>query len=256
MNNKGLIFDIKRDCSEDGPGIRTTVFFKGCPLSCIWCQNPEGKKFAPETDIHGKKIGTWFTVKELMYRLLQDKPFFSTTGGGVTLSGGEATLQMDFASRLLQALKHEGIHTALETSGFFNYQHFKQKMLPWLDLVYFDIKLIDNAASKKYCGRSNTSILNNFTQLLSDAHIPVVPRIPLIPGITTTEENLKGIAAFLEEHGVKSCSLIPYNPLWHDKIEKLGLTPRYQHQGFMTPDEQKACIGYFTESSNSSVIPK
>ena len=101
MNDKGLIFDIKRDCSEDGPGIRTTVFFKGCPLACIWCQNPEGKAAHPETDSHGKQIGTWYTVDELMYRLLQDKPFFTSTGGGVTLSGGEATLQMNFASQLL-----------------------------------------------------------------------------------------------------------------------------------------------------------
>lgn len=245
MDNKGLIFDIKRDCSEDGPGIRTTVFFKGCPLSCIWCQNPEGKKFQPEMDTQGKNIGTWFTVEELMYRLRQDKPFFTSTGGGVTLSGGEATLQMDFSSSLLQALKHEGIHTALETSGFFHYQQFKQKMLPWLDLIFFDIKLIDSAASKKYCGRSSTNILKNFTQLLSDANIPVIPRIPLIPGITTTEENLRGIAAFLEKHGVKSCALMPYNPLWSDKIKKLGLTPSYQHRAFMTPAEQKTCIGYF-----------
>ena len=246
-HDKGLIFDIKRDCSEDGPGIRTTVFFKGCPLSCIWCQNPEGKKFKPEMDIHGEKIGNWFTVEELTYRLLQDKSFFTTTGGGVTLSGGEATLQMDFASQLLQSLKQEGVHTALETSGFFNYQRFKQKMLPWLDLIYFDIKLIDATASKEYCGRSNAGILNNFVRLLHDAEIPVIPRIPLIPGITTTEENLKGIAAFLKKCGVKSCALMPYNPLWNDKIEKLGLQPRYRHTEFMTIEEQKACISCFQE---------
>ena len=249
MSDKGLVFDIKRDCSEDGPGIRTTVFFKGCPLSCIWCQNPEGKEVKPEIDIHGKQIGTWYTVDELMYRLLQDKPFFISTGGGVTLSGGEATLQMDFSSKLLQALKHEGIHTALETSGFFDYPHFKEKMLPWLDLIYYDIKLIDDEASKRYCGQSNGRILSNFSQLLADALIPVIPRIPLIPGITTTEENLRGIAVFLEKHGVKSCSLMPYNPLWSDKLQKLGLTPRYYHKGFMTPAEQKNCINYFTKSS-------
>ncbi|MEK6736794.1 MAG: hypothetical protein AABY47_09500, partial [Pseudomonadota bacterium] len=85
--------------------------------------------------------------------------------------------------------------------------------------------------------------------LLADALIPVIPRIPLIPGITTTEENLRGIAAFLEKHGVKSCSLMPYNPLWSDKLQKLGLTPRYYHKGFMTPAEQKNCINYFTKSS-------
>ena len=145
-SEKGLVFDIKRDCSEDGPGIRTTVFLKGCPLSCVWCQNPEGRAVKPETDIHGTHIGTWYTVDELMYRLLQDKSIFTASGGGVTLSGGEATLQMGFASKLLQALKREGIHTAIETSGFFDYQRFKDEMLPWLDLIYYDIKLMDEAA--------------------------------------------------------------------------------------------------------------
>ncbi|SFK51329.1 pyruvate formate lyase activating enzyme [Nitrosomonas aestuarii] len=246
MNDKGLVFDIKRDASEDGPGIRTTVFFKGCPLSCIWCQNPEGKKFLPEPDVYGKQIGTWYSTNELMYRLLQDKPFFTSTGGGVTLSGGEPTLQMDFAGRLLQALKREGIHTALETSGFFPYESFKAKMLPWLDLIYFDIKLIDVADSKQYCGQSNKHILENFSRLIKDASIPVIPRIPLIPGITTTEKNLKDIAAFLRKHGVKSCELMPYNPLWIDKLLKLGITPDYKRNNYMTPAEQKACVDCFT----------
>ncbi|MDR4517877.1 MAG: radical SAM protein [Nitrosomonas sp.] len=247
MNDKGLIFDIKRDSSEDGPGIRTTVFFKGCPLSCVWCQNPEGKKFLPEPDVHGDVIGTWYSVDELMYRLRQDKPFFISTGGGVTLSGGEPTLQMDFASRLLQALKHEAIHTALETSGFFQYQAFKEKMLPWLDLIYFDIKLIDAVESKQYCGRSNQRILENFSRLIAEAGIPVIPRIPLIPDITATEQNLKGIAAFLDRHGVKSCELMPYNPLWIGKLEKLGITPGYQRSSYMTPAERKACIDHFVK---------
>lgn len=247
MNDKGLIFDIKRDSTEDGPGIRTTVFFKGCPLSCIWCQNPEGKKFLPEPDVHGNLIGTWYSVDELMYRLLQDKPFFTSTGGGVTLSGGEPTLQMDFAGHLLQALKREAIHTVLETCGFFKYEAFKEKMLPWLDLIYFDIKLINEADSKQYCGRSNKRILENFSRLIADAKIPVIPRIPLIPEITTTEENLKGIAAFLDKHGINSCELMPYNPLWIDKLEKLGLTPSYRRTSYMTPAEKKACITHFVE---------
>ena len=245
MNDKGLIFDIKRDSCEDGPGIRTTVFFKGCPLSCVWCQNPEGKKFLPEPDVHGDVIGTWYSVDELMYRLLQDKPFFISTGGGVTLSGGEPTLQMDFAGRLLQALKRETVHTALETSGFFQYEAFKVKMLPWLDLIYFDIKLIDEAESRQYCGRSNKRILENFSRLSEEARMPVIPRIPLIPDITATEDNLKGIAAFLNRHGIKSCELMPYNPLWIDKLEKLGITPGYQRASYMTAAERKACVNQF-----------
>ena len=114
-------------------------------------------------------------------------------------------------------------------------------------MIYFDIKLIDAEASKEYCGRSNVGILKNFVRLLQDAKIPVIPRIPLIPGITTTEENLKGIAAFLKKFGVKSCALMPYNPLWSDKIEKLGLQPRYHHREFMTLEEQQACISCFQD---------
>ncbi len=246
MNDKALIFDIKRDSSADGPGIRTTVFFKGCPLSCIWCQNPEGKKLSPESDVSGNQIGTWYSVDELTYRLLQDKPFFISTGGGVTLSGGEPTLQMDFAGRLLQALKREGIHTALETCGFFSYESFKEKMLPWLDLIYFDIKLIDAIDSEQYCGQPNKRILDNFSQLIKDAGIPIIPRIPLIPEITTTEKNLKGIASFLTKHGIKSCELMSYNPLWVDKLQKLGITSSYTRSSYMTSAERKACVNYFT----------
>jgi len=251
MSHKGLIFDIKRDSCEDGPGIRTTVFFKGCPLSCSWCHNPEGKALKPETDCHGETIGSWMRVKELMYRLLQDKPFFLTTGGGVTLSGGEPAMQMDFAGELLEALKREGIHTALETSGFFYYQQFKEKMLPWLDLIYFDLKLMDSCDSKTYCGRSNARILSNFSRLLKESEIPVIPRIPLIPGITTTENNLHAMAAFLAEHGVKSCTLMPYNPLWEDKLQALGLSSSYQHKDYMTQAEQQACVNCFINAGTT-----
>jgi len=246
MRHKGLIFDIKRDSLEDGPGIRTTVFFKGCPLSCVWCHNPEGQSVDPETYCHGEQIGNWMTVKALMYRLLQDRPFFTTSGGGVTLSGGEPTMQMDFVSQLLQALKKEGIHTAIETSGFFYYQQFKEQLLPWLDLIYFDLKLIDSRASKKLCGRSNARILSNFSRLLKESDIAVSPRIPLIPGITTTANNLQAMATFLTKQSVKSCALMPYNPLWSDKLQALGKTAEYQHTDFMTPAEQQDCINFFT----------
>ena len=134
MEPKALIFDIKRDCSEDGPGIRTTVFFKGCPLTCVWCQNPEGQARTPEISyraeachpsecpVHAlEPVGYWIGLEELLYRVLIDEPFFKATGGGVTLSGGETTLQMEFAHHFLKRLKEREIHTALETCGFFNY---------------------------------------------------------------------------------------------------------------------------------------
>lgn len=292
LTQRALIFDIKRDCSEDGPGIRTTVFFKGCPLSCIWCQNPEGKEKRtglsfnidachPEQcktpclevcndsalSLQQEKIridrdnctgcnrcsevcptgalepsGYWIELNELLYQLLIDEPFYRSSGGGVTLSGGEVTQQMAFAHHLLKALKHEGIDTAIETSGFFNYRRFSELMLPWLDLIYFDLKLIDDNESLKYTGQSNRLMLDNFTRLMESSAVPVIPRVPLIPGITTSEENLQGIAEFLATLGIDAATLLPYNPLWQDKTVKLGKQPAYQRTTFMTPEEKAQCV--------------
>ena len=298
MEPRALIFDIKRDCSEDGPGIRTAVFFKGCPLSCVWCQNPEGKEKdiewsfsaaachphqcgTPCLDVCPEKClgltqtrivvnhddctvcnkccdvcptgalqvaGYWIGLKELLYRLLIDKPFYTSSGGGVTLSGGEVTQQMEFVHHLLKALKAEGIQTAMETSGFFNYRCFSELLLPWLDLIYFDLKLIDEAESRQYTGQSNRLILDNFSRLHELARIPVIPRVPLIPGITTSEKNLSGIADFLSSHGINAATLLPYNPLWSDKVSKLGKTPQYQRTSFMTLQEKNQCVTLFQPS--------
>jgi len=296
---RALIFDIKRDCSEDGPGIRTTVFFKGCPLSCVWCQNPEGKNKKVELSFnadncHPHQCGTpcldvcpekcltltqnkininrdvcttcnnccdvcptgalqtsgyWIGLKELLYRLMIDKPFYHSSGGGVTLSGGEVTQQMEFSHHLLKALKAEGIHTAIETSGFFNYRRFKELLLPWLDLIYFDLKLIDEADSLQYTGQTNSLILKNFSKLHTSSKVPVIPRVPMIPGITTSEKNLNGIAKFLSRHDIDDATLLPYNPLWSDKVAKLGKTLKYQRMSFMTYEEKGQCIKYFQQSN-------
>ncbi len=245
MEHKALIFDIKRDSSEDGPGIRTTVFFKGCPLSCVWCQNPEGIDREPETDLYGSQVGQWIYLEELLYRVRQDKPFYDSSGGGVTLSGGEPTQQMSFIHHFLKALKAEGIQTAIETCGLFNYERFLKQAVPWLDLVYFDLKLIDDFQSRRYTGCSNRTVLGNFSRLVAEAGIPVVPRIPLIPGITDSEHNLRGLADYMREYGIKTCSLMPYNPLWQDKLERLGKSSRYRRTSFLTPEEQESSVKYF-----------
>ncbi|HFE38637.1 MAG TPA: glycyl-radical enzyme activating protein [Gammaproteobacteria bacterium] len=298
MADKALIFDIKRDCSEDGPGIRTTVFFKGCPLACRWCQNPESKtktmqlsfnrelcepsvcgvacvkvcephclSFVDRLHVNYEQctrcdrcfdvcptkalepVGYWLSLEELMYRISIDIPFFQSSGGGVTLSGGEATQQMSFVHRLLVALKEKGIHTALETSGFFNYRRFKERLLPHLDLVYYDIKLIDDAESRKYTGQSNRLILENFKKLIKDASVPVVPRIPLIPGVTTSKKNLTGIAKFLQALSIDKATLLPYNPLWHDKLERIHLASSYELSTFMSQEEKSRCVEYFYSES-------
>ncbi len=290
---KALIFDIKRDCSEDGPGIRTTVFFKGCPLSCVWCHNPEGKNPKPGISFNetacfaadckrkcyrqcktgclkkGKPIsvdhslcsrcdkcfelceakaiepvGRWYSVEELFYEVNIDKSFYDSTGGGVTLSGGEPTMQMEFISSFLQKLKSGGIHTAIETCGFFDYHHFQDMVLPYLDLIFFDLKLIDDDESSLYTGQSNVKILQNFKRLVNDANIPIIPRVPLIPDITATRENLAGIGEFLKKLKVTDCALMPYNPLWHDKLGKLGVKTDYKCKSFMDKGEEKACNDY------------
>ncbi len=301
MEQRALIFDIKRDSSEDGPGIRTTVFFKGCPLACVWCQNPEGLERSPGLSFRAdvctpqhcgvpcvevcaagalhlqggtlqverdactrcdrcfavcpthalEPVGTWMTVAELCYRVAVDRPFYRATGGGVTVSGGEATEQIPFLHAFLQRLKQDDIHTALETSGLFNYRSFRQRLLPYLDLIYFDIKLIDDAASRRYCGVSNRPILANFAQLIEDATIPVIPRIPLIPGITTTRANLHGIGQFLRAHGVRDVALLPYNPLWQDKLARLGSVARYPRRTFMSQQEISQCLGYLPMTASA-----
>jgi pyruvate formate lyase activating enzyme len=298
---KGLIFDIKRDCSEDGPGIRTTIFFKGCPLSCIWCHNPEGISPKPsiaytpdrcdptECDDYpclkvclpgaltinraNKKIsvshnactrcdkcfeactlkalepaGNWWAAKDLADKILIDKEFFKSTGGGVTISGGEPCRQMEFLHDFLVELYKEGIHVGLETSGMFALKAFLKNILPFLDFIYFDLKLIDSQESRKYTGCSNERILKNFLFLVRKSKIPVIPRIPLIPGITAEMHNLAGIAQFLKKHGVTACSLMPYNPLWQDKSVKHGIEIKYSRPAFMTKVEEENCAQCFLSS--------
>lgn len=242
---RALIFDIKRGASEDGPGLRSTVFFKGCPLACQWCHNPEGRDCCPGVDSEGQPVGRWITLEELLYRLRLDRPFYDSSGGGVTLSGGEPTLQMEFAGQLLRALKAEGIHTAIETSGFFNYRRFCRQLLPWLDLIYFDLKLMDDSQSRYYTGQSNRPILKNFARLAHQSDVPVIPRVPLIPGITATTKNLEAIAGFIVANGFNAATLLPYNPLGQDKAIRLGVIPAYQRNTFMTQDELQACVASF-----------
>lgn len=252
MNDvRGLVFDIKRDCSEDGPGIRTTVFFQGCPLRCVWCQNPEGQEAHPDIgtgaehcerclEQDGVPAARWYTLEELLYRVLIDRPFFNSTGGGVTVSGGEPTFQMHFVGAFLQRLRQESIDTAIETCGFFHYASFEKYLLPYLNRIYFDLKIMDEAEHHRLTGQSNRPILANLARLSRETAIPLKVRVPLVPGMTATPENLAAIGRFLRDHGIKEVTLLPYNPLWQDKAIQLGRTPQLTC-GFMSPQQLADC---------------
>ena len=187
-------------------------------------------------------VGYWITVEDLLYRVLVDEKIFKSSGGGVTLSGGEASQQYKFASRFLQGLKERNIHTAIETSGFFNYKKFENYLLPYLDLIYFDLKIMDDDLSREYTGQTNTLIHENLARLASLKSLDLRVRVPLIPGITDTTENLTTIAQFLKNLKIGSVNLMPYNPLWQGKIESMGQLARYQRKSFMSPEELNASV--------------
>ena len=157
-------------------------------------------------------------------------------------------MQMQFLHYFLRELKSDGIHIALEKCGFFNLETFRAQVLPYLDMIYFDLKLIDDEESRRYTGCSNLIILENFASLTREAEVPVIPRIPLIPNITATRDNLTALSDFLRSHDAQECSLIPYNPLWHDKLMSLALSPEYQHSSYMSSEDTRTCVQYFSQS--------
>jgi len=223
----GIIFDIKKFAIHDGPGIRTTVFFKGCPLDCWWCHNPEGKKLEPERiaksdrcrfDLIGRKVSTAMVMVEIE----KDRVFYDQSAGGATFSGGEPMMQIDFLKAMLEACKDSGIHTTVDTSGYAPAEDFI-KIDDLVDLYLYDLKLMDEEAHIKYIGVSNKLILENLV-LLSKSDNKIVPRVPLVPGITDTMENLAAIVEYLSGFkNIKQVSLLPYNKLGEDKFERFKM---------------------------------
>ena len=186
----GTIFSIEEFAINDGPGIRTTVFLKGCPLRCAWCHNPEGLSFAPQV-MHKKDrdeiSGEIISSDSLASRLLKNREFFAMNEGGVTFTGGEPTAQPAFLIDILGKLP--GIHRAIETSGFCQSEVFA-RILENLDYVLFDIKLVDPAEHKRWTGVDNAPILANL-ELLKASGKPCVIRVPLIPGVNDSIDNMK-----------------------------------------------------------------
>lgn len=267
---KGKIFSIEEFSTFDGPGIRMTVFLKGCPLSCTWCHNPEGQRRESEyirrsgdclhcgaceraaTTENGvlrlseasaavcpkglvRRCGEDFSTEELTDRILKNATVLAMNGGGVTFSGGEPLMQADFVRECMLQLRPK-VHCALQTCGFVGHETFAQ-ILTMCDYVLYDLKLMDNELHRKFCGVDNAPILVNYRTLVTSG-VPFVTRIPLIPGVTDTAENLGQIASFMRECGVSYVEVLPYNKMAGAKYG--GLLRTYQ-PGF--DEKREVCDG-------------
>lgn len=223
--DQGLVFNIQRYSVHDGGGIRTLIFLKGCPLRCPWCSNPESRKKVESTtwEKNGKleQIGEWRSIDELLDEVLKDEIFYRTSGGGVTLSGGEVLMQTEFACEFLKELKKLGIHTAIETTGCFPVEKLK-KITPYVNQVLFDLKIMDRYEAKKVIGLDSEIVSENFDYLLNQKHIQVIPRIPLIPEYTTNEVNLQQLIQFLSERKIEEVHLLPFHQYGSNKYDYLG----------------------------------
>ncbi|MCD6331930.1 MAG: glycyl-radical enzyme activating protein [Bacteroidales bacterium] len=290
----GLIFDIKPYSINDGPGIRITVFFKGCPLRCTWCHNPEGISpdlqklyshskcigcstcvdYCPEnaltltqegivTDYEActmcglcaivcpakamEMSGEQVTVSELMKRITREITTMDTSNGGVTVSGGEPLMQPDFLIEFLDACGREGIHRAVDTTGFAS-PEILLEVARRTDLFLYDIKLMDAEKHRYYTGVSNEKILSNL-QVLAEYGAPVNIRIPLIRGVNADEDNIRQTARFIASlAGVKKAvNLLPYHNIAIHKYQKLGQT--YDLSGMEEPTEEdiNRTISIFSE---------
>ncbi len=269
----GNIFSIEEFATFDGPGIRMTVFFKGCPLRCSWCHNPEGQLFAPELarrtsgclacgacaknakkDAEGTlhltdasrdacparlihTVGEEVRVDTLATRILKNADVLNATGGGVTFSGGEPLAQSAFLLAMLDTLRGK-VHRAVQTSGFASSETFA-RVLNACDYMLYDLKLIDPDAHRTYCGVDNASILANYRTLAASG-VPFVTRIPLIPTVTDTEENLTAIARLMRDVGVSYAELLPYNRAAGAKYSALlrTYTPRFDETIPVLPREE------------------
>jgi pyruvate formate lyase activating enzyme len=219
----GIIFDIKEFAIHDGPGIRTTVFMKGCPLSCMWCHNPEGQFKEPQVirSPAGERIsGKVYTPAELAHLLNQQAQILRANEGGITFSGGEPLLQADFIIEVIELLRDQ--HILLDTSGYGTGEDFR-RLVEHCDLVYFDLKLVDNARHRYYTGGDNAPVLNNLHSL-NDIGKPFVIRVPLVPGITDTTENLEDIVREISGmSNMLGVDLLPYNKAAGAKYNYAGM---------------------------------
>lgn len=262
------IFDIERGSTVDGPGIRTTVFFKGCNLRCRWCHNPESQAFGPQLMFYRNKCtgcgkcrevcpyhlencvlcgkcelfcphdarmlcGRKYTVEEVLKQVASDKAFYDNSGGGVTFSGGECMLQLDFLTETAKKCQEAGIHTAVDTAGNVPWESF-ERIMPYTDIFLYDMKCFSEELHRENTGVSNRLILENLKKLSGRAEIVV--RIPIIPSVNDGEEELAKMADFLRALDVPPVvELLPYHRLGEGKCDALGM----KCTEYPVPDKKK-----------------
>ena len=300
-SNKGTIFDIQHYAIYDGPGIRTNVFLKGCPLRCAWCHNPESQKLAPEMAYRQdlcvgcgacveacpegaltmgrdgvvrdreacrvcdrcveacpegamERIGRETAVEAIVEEVVRDAPYYESSKGGATVSGGEPTVQADFLLATLGGLKAKGIHTALETCGFFK-SDLLGALLEVTDLFLFDLKEIDDLRHKETTGVSNERILANLRALLERAGTErVTVRVPVIPGANADDASIDRLIAFLGEVGYdRPVHLMPYNAMARTKWEKIGRGDEYRPFEPLTDEALEAMAARFAAAGLETV---
>jgi pyruvate formate lyase activating enzyme len=280
---EGIVFNIQRYSLDDGPGVRTTVFLKGCPLSCLWCSNPESMNPLPEVtwryttckrcgtcvetcplglitidedgvhidrkscDRCGKCVeacvteslrmcGTRMTVEEVYNVVKRDIDFYKVSGGGITCSGGEVLMQADFVAELFKRCRENEIHTCADTSGFGSKQAM-ETILAYADLIYFDLKHMDAAEHQRLCGQSNDLILSNLA-LVVEKGIPMVIRVPLIPGYNDSDENITALAKTVADMTKETpVNILPYHRYGENKYRMTDKT--YQLDGVKYPTEEE-----------------
>jgi pyruvate formate lyase activating enzyme len=262
---KGLIFDIKRFAIHDGPGIRTTVFFKGCPLSCDWCHNPESRSCHIESYIEKERVGNvaynaekqagkYYTNQELIQEVKKDMVFYDESKGGVTCSGGEPLYQPGFLQLFLEASKAENLHTCVDTSGYAHWKKLKN-IIPFTDLFLYDIKHLDAVSHKDATGVDNSTILRNLEKLVA-ARSKVQIRFPLIPGFNDKPKHIEDLINFIANNlqgEIEGIILLPYHDLGSSKYGKFGISRK---GSYSEPDTEiiKKLVTTFKENKINVLV--